>query len=99
MTYELEISLAIIVALSGIVGIWLKKRPSTIPPSTERSIEQRTTAINDIKHLQEDIKDLKKDIGDLYALDTQKHAEVDRIMGKIHALELKFAEFIGGKKQ
>lgn len=88
--YEGEITAAVIVALSGIIGLLIKKSRTT-PTNSDKSIEQRATAINDIKHLQAGLKEIKNDIKSLYYGETKTHAEFDKIMGKIHELELSLA--------
>ena len=79
-----------------LVAIINKYRPRN---NTEKNITEKAIIINDVKHIQEDIKEIKDDIQNLYDGETKNHAEFDRIMGKIHELELKFVEYRGVKKR
>lgn len=90
--YELELSISIILGLIGLIGVLLKKRPTS--QNSEKNIEQRVIAVNNIVHLQEDFKEIKNDLKELKDNSTKSHAEIDKIHGKIHQLELQIAGLV-----
>lgn len=92
---QLYIASGIIVPLIiGIITILyrLRKKPYSekhYDNQKENTIVQRATAINDIKHLQDDVKEIKKNIENLYDELTKHHVDFDKLTGLIHDLELK----------